>query len=264
MMKRLGKLGLPLALVFLAAGVVFGDLKDSERKRLDAIKSMHADEVAKAQQRYQRAVEEANQKAKTAFNAMIQQYKRAGDTTTADALQQELDVLLKSEASDGAESAPKGLNKELIGMIGPELISADGRRIKTSELGSVPHVLLYYSASWCGPCRAFTPKLVDFYNENAESKRVMVVLVGRDRSAQEQSAYMTGHKMPWPAVPFERIEASGLLAKYGGRGIPNLVLLNTDGTVASGSYVDGKYLGPTKVLDDLRKILAEESKASAQ
>lgn len=23
---------------------------------------------------------------------------------------------------------------------------------------------LYFSGSWCGPCQAFTPKLVDFYS----------------------------------------------------------------------------------------------------
>ena len=39
--------------------------------------------------------------------------------------------------------------------------------LDASTLKNVKFWAFYYSASWCPPCRAFTPKLVDFYNQFA-------------------------------------------------------------------------------------------------
>ena len=39
---------------------------------------------------------------------------------------------------------------------------ANGSTVSSASLANVPNVLLYFSAKWCPPCRAFTPKLVDF------------------------------------------------------------------------------------------------------
>ncbi len=256
------------ALVGSLSVLSYAEIKETDKARLERAKTLRTTEVDRAAERYQKAIADADQKTKVAYGSVIQQYTKAGDQATADLLQQELDTLLAASA-EGAPGAgnkavlAKGHNKGLIAMIGPSLVNGDGTKINTADLASVEHVLLYYSASWCGPCRAFTPTLVEFFNEHAESKRVMVVLVGRDRTEAEQTAYLKDHNMPWPAVPFKRLENSGLLQKYGGRGIPNLVLLNGDGTVASGSYVDNEYVGPNKVLADLRAKLADEASASA-
>jgi len=64
--------------------------------------------------------------------------------------------------------------------------------IKDKELRSytlsslAPKVkLLYFSASWCPPCREFTPKLAKWYNKiNESAKRVEVVFVSRDRDEE--------------------------------------------------------------------------------
>ncbi len=48
------------------------------------------------------------------------------------------------------------------------LVTMENGRFKTfdaSTLKGVKFWAFYYSASWCSPCRAFTPKLVDFYKE---------------------------------------------------------------------------------------------------
>ena len=34
-----------------------------------------------------------------------------------------------------------------------------GRRHRAEKL-----ILYYFSAHWCGPCRKFTPQLIDYYN----------------------------------------------------------------------------------------------------
>ncbi|CAG9577852.1 tryparedoxin [Leishmania major strain Friedlin] len=59
----------------------------------------------------------------------------------------------------------------------------------------------YFSASWCPPCRGFTPQLVEFYKKHAKSKNFEVMLISWDEEADDFAEYYK--KMPWLALPFE-------------------------------------------------------------
>lgn len=113
------------------------------------------------------------------------------------------------------------------------------------QLKEQPVIALYYSASWCGPCRQFTPLLVEFYNHvKKKGKRFEVVWLSRDNTADEFFAYY--QQMPWLAVPADKVqECLELTAqKYQLNGIPHLVLL--DGFDASIITLDGRV----KVVED--------------
>lgn len=96
------------------------------------------------------------------------------------------------------------------------------------------YVALYFSASWCPPCRQFTPSLVKFYTAAQKAKKSLeIIWVSGDRSQDEFISYY--QKMPWLAVPMDKAEAymQSLGAKYQLKGIPHLVLLDSDGNVIS-------------------------------
>lgn len=60
--------------------------------------------------------------------------------------------------------------------------------------------LLYFSASWCPPCRSFTPKLVETYKALvAAGRQVEAVFVSADRSEEAWREYHS--HMCWPALP---------------------------------------------------------------
>lgn len=116
-------------------------------------------------------------------------------------------------------------------------------------------IALYFSAHWCGPCRKFTPELISYYNKvAAQHPEFEVIFFSCDRSAGEMQSYMTGEKMPWPAVDYQKLPTKEALRRYGGSGIPCLVLIDETGKVVSDSYAGSQYLGPQKVLADLDKI----------
>ncbi len=121
------------------------------------------------------------------------------------------------------------------------------------------YYLFYYTASWCPPCRKFTPKLVDFYHKHAEGEQFEVILISRDRSEEKMESYMIKAEMPWPALKKKEIAELHQEYNYSQRGIPNLVLVDLEGEVVQGSYVDGKYFGPMNVLRELEKLLAQDS-----
>jgi thiol-disulfide isomerase/thioredoxin len=98
---------------------------------------------------------------------------------------------------------------------------------------------LYFSASWCGPCRSFTPRLVAaYYKLRAAQERFEVILVSADRGQEQFNPYF--EEMPWLALPFhERDIATDLDTLYEISGIPSLVLVNIkDGSVVTTDGVD--------------------------
>src|SRR5688572_24399456 len=114
------------------------------------------------------------------------------------------------------------------------LVNAQGEKVSPEVLkGKL--VCLYFSASWCGPCKFVTPKLVTFRDRYKDF--VEVVLVSQDRSEAEQFKYMEQNNMRWPAVRWadarakEANEPKKLMGKYQGWGIPKLVVFSRSGEV---------------------------------
>merc|ERR1712139_535927 len=88
---------------------------------------------------------------------------------------------------------------------------------------------IYFSAHWCPPCRGFTPKLTEFYNDGLKDK-MQIFFVSSDRDQASFDQYFA--KMPWEALPYEKRDAKKLLSDaFGITGIPTLVVLNNDGTL---------------------------------
>ena len=111
-----------------------------------------------------------------------------------------------------------------------EFLDASGKAVSRETL-SGKYVGLYFSASWCPPCRTFTPKLVEFRKANKD--KFEVVLVGADNSEKAQANYMKKYMMLWPAMKHQSIAANLLVKKMGVSGIPYLVILAPDGSVVT-------------------------------
>lgn len=125
-----------------------------------------------------------------------------------------------------------------------------------TALSGVKYYGLYYSASWCGPCRQFTPGFVRTYRElKQKHPEFEVVFVSADRSSGDMANYMKKDAMPWLALKYDLAGNSGL-QRYAGPGIPCLVLVDASGKVLADSFRGENYLGPQHVLAETRRILA--------
>lgn len=114
-------------------------------------------------------------------------------------------------------------------------------------------IAFYFSAHWCGPCRKFTPQLVEYYNRVvAEHPEFEIVFYSHDRSPADFESYVREANMPWPAIDFAKLKGKEALTKNAGNGIPSLVLVDASGNVISSS----QNVGPQKVLADLDAIFA--------
>jgi len=143
-------------------------------------------------------------------------------------------------------------------LIGTELVDAKGNKVETSSLaGKV--IGLYFSASWCGPCKMFTPELVKFRDRNDE--KFEVVFVSSDRSAEDQQEYMKDYDMEWSAIPYDSPLRQELGAKYEVRGIPSLVIVDDQGNLITKdgrSEISGSDSDARKALREWRRAAGKE------
>lgn len=149
-------------------------------------------------------------------------------------------------------------------LVGPELVDADGNKVETASLeGKV--IGLYFSASWCGPCRAFTPSLVKL--RDRKDDEFEVVFVSSDRSAEDQAEYMKDYDMEWPAIPHDSPRRQELGAKYGIRGIPSLVIVDDRGNLITKdgrSEMSGSDSDARKALREWRRAAGKDSSDSEE
>ena len=119
------------------------------------------------------------------------------------------------------------------GKFGTELVNASGRKVPAGTALAGKIVGVYFSASWCGPCRGFTPQLVKFHRAAAKRGGMEIVFVSCDKSQNDMFAYMRKDSMPWLALPFGSEEGKALKKELGVNGIPTLVIFGSDGKLIS-------------------------------
>jgi nucleoredoxin len=156
---------------------------------------------------------------------------KASDLSEADA--KRLDEVA-AKAAGGAAGGAAGDAGVFAEFAAKGLVKLDGKSVKDFALAPPKKFyLLYYSASWCGPCRQVTPKLVEWYNTN-KSPDFELIFVSRDNDEKSMEGYLKEDTMPWPAFKFSVVEKEDGFGKYrNGGGIPHLVVLKTDGTVVT-------------------------------
>jgi nucleoredoxin len=137
-------------------------------------------------------------------------------------------------------------------------------RFDDSVLENKKLIAFYFSAHWCGPCRKFTPQLVDYYNRVVpQHPEFELIFVSLDKSQFGMETYIRESNMPWPAIDYQKLADVAAIRRYGGDAIPCLVLVDATGKVISQSFAGKEYLGPQKVLSDLDTIFDGKAIAAA-
>jgi nucleoredoxin len=114
-------------------------------------------------------------------------------------------------------------------MLGPILLTKIGAPPKVTKklLADKDLVLLYFSASWCPPCKAFSPILSDFYTSCAREGKIEIVYISSDRDGPSFEEYY--RKMPFLAIPYVGGSAAiktALSQTFKIQGLPTLVVVD--------------------------------------
>jgi thiol-disulfide isomerase/thioredoxin len=139
------------------------------------------------------------------------------------------------------------------------LVKLDGRRIGQYTLENpekIEVIAFYSSASWCGPCHAFTPDLNRAYQSlKKKYDNFELVLLTADREKEAWEGYLKEYKMPFPSVDYDATEALGTLRSGNNSNfIPAIHIVARDGTV-----LDDASAGARASLEKLEGILKERA-----
>ncbi|MBR5644545.1 MAG: TlpA family protein disulfide reductase [Salinivirgaceae bacterium] len=104
----------------------------------------------------------------------------------------------------------------------------NGKTTKLSDfVGKGKYVLVDFWASWCGPCRAETPNLVNAYNKY-KGKKFNVLGVTINDHPEDSERAMEELGINYPQILNTPDSCADL---YGIMGIPHIMLFGPDGTI---------------------------------
>ena len=97
-------------------------------------------------------------------------------------------------------------------------------------------VLVDYWATWCGPCRAEVPNVLENYKKyHDQGFDVVGISLDEDRRAVQQ--YMRESGIPWPTLFHDKAQGDAwgnpMAIKYGVTGIPRAILVDRKGNVVN-------------------------------
>ncbi len=129
------------------------------------------------------------------------------------------------------------------------MADADGKMVKLSEAVKGKVVLLDFWASWCGPCRAENPNVVQNYNKY-HKKGFEVIGVSLDKKKDKWLQAVKKDKLNWLQLSDLQGWKCAAAQLYGIQAIPQNVLLDKNGIIIA-KNLRGEELG--KKLAELYK-----------
>lgn len=152
-----------------------------------------------------------------------------------------------------AEKRPARISEALKRIV----VDSDGKPIDEEQLAEAKVFALYYGASWCGPCRSFSPGFVKYIDRvSKDNPHLLTIMMSGDDKEADMFQYMKTEKMPWSAVKkaswFDKV---GLMHAYYNGLIPQLVIVDRYGKLLADSYQGTQYVGPARAMSGLDKIL---------
>ncbi len=143
-----------------------------------------------------------------------------------------IDMRIKSEA-ESAKRRVEAAEKEKATAVGTMFtdfeVECDGKTQKLSDfVGKGQYVLVDFWASWCGPCRAEIPNLIDVYNKYKDKNLNVLGVTVSDRVEDSKGA-IEELGINYPQIMGEQSTTAADL--YGVMGIPHIILFGPDGTI---------------------------------
>lgn len=139
----------------------------------------------------------------------------------------------------------------------PSQLQSPTGLVDSKTLESAKVIALYFSALWCVPCKEFTKKLIQMYEEvNRSEQQFQVILVSGDLTDTDFDTYYK--TMPWLAIPFEDEAGADLATVHKVTSMPVLILIDKDGNVkkdkANKDITDNPKATPTEIFEKWKSL----------
>ena len=121
-------------------------------------------------------------------------------------------------------------SSSFLNLLPQTLQTKNGPRYTRDVLNGKKKVAMYFSASWCSACVAFTPKLTQYYSNTGKiygSNPVEIIWVSLEKDPQKHNEYY--QKMPWTAL--SQSDAAQMISLFGQSfdgSIPYLAIVDID------------------------------------
>ena len=153
-------------------------------------------------------------------------------------------------ANASENNSSKNITMDLFMPTDKVLLDMKGKQVSHDVLKN-KYVGFYFSASWCGPCKTFTSKLIKFRNENANEFEV--IFISLDGSLTEKENYIKSSGMNWYTIDVPRKVALGWVKSYTRGKIPSLVVFAPSGECVTNRAGIDVVKHPTKNAFELWK-----------